>query len=66
VVAGAVVLSAFDNYLLPKVLYDVPSRIGLDFNLSEIASGIYGLLLVLIMLLRPEGLIPARRRDVSG
>ena len=65
VVVGAVLLSVFDNYLLPKVLYDVPSKLGLDFNLSEIASGIYGLLLVLIMLLRPEGLIPAGRRARS-
>ena len=34
---------------------------GLDFDLSEISSGIYGLLLVLLMLVRPQGLIPARR-----
>jgi branched-chain amino acid transport system permease protein len=61
VVAGAVLLSVFDNYLLPQVLYDVPGKLGLDFNLSEIASGIYGLLLVMIMLLRPDGLLPDRR-----
>jgi branched-chain amino acid transport system permease protein len=61
VVVGAVLLSVFDNYLLPKVLYDLPDKLGLDFNLAQIASGIYGLLLVLIMLLRPEGLLPARR-----
>ncbi len=65
VVVGAVILSVFNNYLLPKVLYDIPSKIGLDFNLAEIASGIYGLLLVLIMLLRPEGLLPAARRGRS-
>ena len=57
VVVGAIVLSVFNNYLLPKVLYDVPSAVGLDINLSQIASGIYGLLLVLLMLLRPEGLL---------
>ncbi len=61
VVAGAIALSAFNNYLLPDVLYDIPGKLGLDFNLSEIASGIYGLLLVSVMLLRPEGLLPARR-----
>jgi branched-chain amino acid transport system permease protein len=59
VVVGAIVLSAFNNYLLPDVLYDVPSTIGLDFDLSEVASGIYGFLLVIVMLLRPAGLIPA-------
>jgi branched-chain amino acid transport system permease protein len=61
VVVGAIVLSAINNYLLPQVFYDIPGSIGLDFDLSEIASGIYGALLVIIMLLRPEGLLPDRR-----
>jgi branched-chain amino acid transport system permease protein len=56
VVAGAIVLAVFNNYLLPKVLYDVPSTIGIDINLSQVGSGIYGLLLVMLMLLRPRGL----------
>jgi branched-chain amino acid transport system permease protein len=56
-----VILSVLNNYLLPEVLYDVPGKLGLDFNLSQVSSGIYGLLLVMIMLLRPEGLLPARR-----
>ncbi len=61
VVAGAIILSAINNYLLPNVLYDVPSTIGLDFDLSQVASGIYGFLLVIMMLLRPAGLaLPAR------
>ena len=64
VVVGAIVLSAINNYLLPNVLYDVPSRVGLDFDLSQVASGIYGFLLVIMMLLRPAGLIPARRRKL--
>jgi branched-chain amino acid transport system permease protein len=61
VVVGSVVLSAINTYLLPRVLYDVPSMVGLDFDLSQIASGIYGLLLVLMMLLRPQGMIPEVR-----
>jgi branched-chain amino acid transport system permease protein len=65
VVVGAIILSAFNNYLLPKVLYDVPSTVGLDFDLSQISSGIYGFLLVLIMLLRPEGLLPERRHRMA-
>ena len=65
VVVGAIILSAVNNYLLPRVLYDVPSKIGLDFDLSEISSGIYGLLLVVIMLLRPEGLLPERRHRMT-
>ena len=65
VVVGAIVLSAINNYLLPRVLYDVPGSLGLDFDLSEIASGIYGFLLVIMMLLRPEGLLPERRHRMS-
>jgi branched-chain amino acid transport system permease protein len=61
-VAGAILLTAFGNYLLPDVLYDLPRRVGLDFDLSQVAPGIYGLLLVLVMLVRPQGLLPARGR----
>jgi branched-chain amino acid transport system permease protein len=66
VVVGAVVLSVINNHLLPRVLYDLPGRVGLDFDLSEISSGIYGLLLVVLMLVRPQGLIPARAGPVSA
>jgi branched-chain amino acid transport system permease protein len=65
VVVGAVILSAINNYLLPRVLHDVPGKVGLDFDLSEIASGIYGFLLVIIMLVRPEGLLPERRHRMA-
>jgi branched-chain amino acid transport system permease protein len=61
VVLGAILLSAIDNWLLPDVLYDLPSKIGLDFDMSAIASGIYGFLVVIVMLVRPEGLLPAAR-----
>ena len=60
-VAGAVVLSVFNNYVLPDVLGDVPIKLGLDFDLAQVSSGIYGLLLVVVVLLRPEGLVPRRR-----
>jgi branched-chain amino acid transport system permease protein len=61
VVAGAIVLSLFNTYLLPRVFYGVPGALGLDFDLAQVASGIYGFLLVVIMLLRPEGLVPLTR-----
>jgi branched-chain amino acid transport system permease protein len=66
VVLGAIVLSGLNNYLLPRVLYNVPGQVGLDFDLSEVSSGIYGLLLVIVMLLRTEGLLPARRAILHG
>ena len=61
VVAGAIVLSAINSWLLPDVLYDVPGQLGLDFDLSQVSAGIHGVLLVVLMLLRPEGLFPERR-----
>jgi branched-chain amino acid transport system permease protein len=62
VVVGAIIVSAINNYLLPRVLHDVPSKVGLDFDLSEVSSGIYGFLLVVVMLVRPQGLLPERRQ----
>jgi branched-chain amino acid transport system permease protein len=65
VVVGAIVLSFIANYLIPDVLNNVPAKIGLDFDLTEVSFGIYGFLLVVMMVLRPEGLIPERRRKVE-
>jgi branched-chain amino acid transport system permease protein len=65
VVVGAILLSAVNNYLLPRVFYDIPGDLGLDFDLSEISSGIYGFLLVFVMLLRPQGLLPDRRHAAA-
>ena len=59
VVAGAILLSAVNHYLLPQVLFDLPSMVGLEFDLSAISSGVYGAILVVMMLLRPQGLVPA-------
>jgi branched-chain amino acid transport system permease protein len=64
VVVGAITLSAINHYLLPQVLYDVPGAVGLDFDLAQVASGIYGFLLVMVMLLRPAGLLPERRHEM--
>ncbi|HEX8122858.1 MAG TPA: branched-chain amino acid ABC transporter permease [Solirubrobacteraceae bacterium] len=66
VVAGAVALSVLNNYLLPDVLYDLPDEVGLTFDLSQVSSGIYGLILVVVMLLRPQGLLPARRESTRA
>jgi branched-chain amino acid transport system permease protein len=60
VVVGAILLSVLNSYLLPDVLADLPAKVGLAFDLSAISSGIYGALLVVVMLLRPQGLVPGR------
>ena len=65
VVLGAVVLSFIANYLIPDVFNNLPEKVGLDFDLTEFSFGIYGFLLVVMMVLRPEGLIPERRRKAE-
>jgi branched-chain amino acid transport system permease protein len=68
VVLGAVVLSFANTYLIPDVLNELPAKVGLDFDLTELSFGIFGFLLVIMMVLRPEGLLPERRRklELSG
>jgi branched-chain amino acid transport system permease protein len=65
VVLGAVVLSYINNSLIPDVLNGLPSKVGLDFDLTELSYGIFGFLLVIMMVLRPQGLLPERRRQVE-
>ena len=60
-VLGAVALSAINGWLLPDVLAGVPARLGIDFDLSQVSAGIYGVLIVVIVLLRPQGLLPEPR-----
>jgi branched-chain amino acid transport system permease protein len=65
VVLGAVALSFANTYLIPDILNEVPSKIGLDFDLTELSFAIFGFLLVIMMVLRPEGLLPERRRKLE-
>jgi branched-chain amino acid transport system permease protein len=65
VVLGAVVLSFANTYLIPDVLNELPSKVGLTFDLTELSFGIFGFLLVIMMVLRPEGLLPERRRKLE-
>ena len=65
VVLGAIVLSAINNWLLPDVLNTLPQDLGLDFDMTQITFGIYGFLLVIMMILRPQGLLPERRREAE-
>jgi len=65
VLLGALLLSYINQYLIPDVLNSIPSSLGLSFSLTDIGLGIYGFLLVLVMVLRPQGLIPERRRKLE-
>jgi branched-chain amino acid transport system permease protein len=70
VVIGAVVLSFVNYWVIPDVLdgervRGVLSDLGLTFTFSEVAFGVFGFLLVLMMVLRPEGLLPERRHQLE-
>ncbi len=64
-VTGALLLSYINYYLIPDVLNSVPKDLGLNFNLTDLGFGIFGFLLVMVMILRPQGLIPERRRRLE-
>ena len=65
VVVGAVALSFINNRLIPDVFNTWPSKVGLDFDLTQLSFGIFGFLLVIMMVLRPQGLLPERRRKME-
>src|SRR6201999_890157 len=65
VVLGAIVLSFINNYFIPDVFNDLPAKVGLDFDMTQITFAIYGFLLVIMMILRPQGLLPERRRKME-
>jgi branched-chain amino acid transport system permease protein len=62
---GGLLLGFINNYLIPDVLNDLPSKFGIHFQLTSVSFGIFGFLLVLVMLLRPQGLLPERRRNLE-
>ena len=69
VVLGAVAVSFINTRLIPDVL-DGPVKdrladLGLEFTFSQVSFGIFGFLLVLMMILRPQGLLPERRREME-
>jgi branched-chain amino acid transport system permease protein len=65
VVLGAVVLSFINNWFIPDVINDVPHKLGIDFDATQITFAIYGFLLVMMMILRPQGLLPERRHKME-
>jgi branched-chain amino acid transport system permease protein len=64
VILGAVALSMINRFLLPE-LNPIPEKLGLDFDVTSISFGIFGFLLLVMMVLRPEGFIPNRRRKIE-
>jgi branched-chain amino acid transport system permease protein len=65
VVLGAILLSFINTYFIPEVFNGVPHKLGLDFDLTVLNFGIFGFLILLVMVLRPQGLLPERRRAME-
>jgi branched-chain amino acid transport system permease protein len=66
VVMGAVALSFINTNLIPDVLAPRARDVfGEGFDLTELSFGIFGFLLVIMMVLRPQGLLPERRRQAE-
>ena len=69
VVIGAVLLSFVNTRFLSQldqgIGNDVLNALGLDFTFNEVKFGVFGFILVLVMVLRPEGLLPERRRKLE-
>jgi branched-chain amino acid transport system permease protein len=64
-VTGGLLLGYINNWLIPDVLNNLPSAFGFGFQLTQVEFGIFGFLLVITMVLRPQGLIPERRRRLE-
>jgi branched-chain amino acid transport system permease protein len=64
-VLGALLLANINFYLIPDVLNPLPGDLGLNFSLTDLQVSIFGFLLVLVMVLRPQGLFPERRRRLE-
>ncbi len=65
VVLGALLLANINYFLIPDVLNNLPAKFGLNFTLSNLQVSIFGFLLVVVMVLRPQGLLPERRRRLE-
>ncbi len=60
---GAVILTIVDRYLLDR--FQDFEFLGTSFSTAEMKFGIFGFMLVLLMVARPEGLLPERRRKME-
>jgi branched-chain amino acid transport system permease protein len=64
VIVGSLILSALDRLILPQGT-NFLHGLGLNVDLTNSRFMIYGVILVAMMLLRPEGLLPSRQRKAE-
>jgi branched-chain amino acid transport system permease protein len=65
VVVGAVLLALVNTTLLPQINGVVNGALHTNFDLTNYNFFIYGAILVVLMLFRPEGLLPNRERKAE-
>jgi branched-chain amino acid transport system permease protein len=65
-VVGGLALTFIDRKL-PDLIdpLDIPGKLGLNLSIADLKIGIFGFLLVIMMVLRPQGLLPERRRKLE-
>jgi branched-chain amino acid transport system permease protein len=61
VILGSLVISSLDRFILPQAT-NLLHAVGVSLDLTNSRFLIYGAILVLTMLFRPEGLLPSRQR----
>jgi branched-chain amino acid transport system permease protein len=64
VIAGALILSYLDREGLATIGSKIQDA-GVDFDPTKYQFGIYGAIIVIMMLIRPTGLIPERRHKIE-
>jgi ABC-type branched-subunit amino acid transport system permease subunit len=64
VIVGSLVISSLDRFILPQ-LTNFMHNFGITIDLTNSRFLIYGVILVLTMLFRPEGLLPSRQRKAE-
>ena len=66
VILGAVALSMIDRFLLPRAQQRAGASSGSTSTSPSISFGIFGFLLLVMMVLRPEGLCPNREAQARA
>jgi branched-chain amino acid transport system permease protein len=65
VVIGATALSFLDRQIIHETAPQLLRDAGIQIDASQLSFGVFGFLLVVMMVLRPEGLLPERRRKLE-
>jgi branched-chain amino acid transport system permease protein len=65
VILGSLVISSLDRYILPQATSFLQNTVHVNIDLTNSRLLIYGAILVLMMLFRPEGLLPSRQRKAE-